>query len=452
MAFEAPTCNEIMKAIGIEDVQQNNPHHFGTVFEHTNAVVSNLHGLYLDIDGQPSSTGQELLYAALLHDAAKPATLQVNPKTGYDQFFGHAEKSAEIYKENAHIVTPSFTKEQVEYTSELIRLHDTKYGKEGKIRDMLESHPNGFAADLLKIQLSDIMGQRDVTRAPKLQEVENFASRILNIGTAEQTVGIEEVLHDAQNMRTHHIEMEENAGPDSKVFLARTSDGQDIYMSAETMEHMKAHPNVDLAHVVEAIGKIDDYNGQFRMDSVDMGRTVGKDSCIEVDKDNKEVQMAYRKGREGQSRVILDPDGTKAADTSLVTIGMARDDDGRHTMFTSFYGQLAPKEPWDKSLSPEGKAESEKFWSTHALAVPKEAIDWEKTETKEKVQSGKAKTFEELLNKSVRKPLPGKTPIVKNLKAEIENRTPEKKAKENKEPKEHSQAKKKTAPTAPGVR
>ena len=68
------------------------------------------------------------------------------------------------------------------------------------------------------------------------------------------------------------------------------------------------------------------------------------------------------------------------------------------------------------------------------------------------MQSGKAKTFEELLNKSVRKPLPGKTPIVKNLKAEIENRTPEKKAKENKEPKEHSQAKKKTAPTAPGVR
>lgn len=495
--MNAPTCNHYMGSFGIKDVQQNNPHHFGTVFQHTNAVLENLYMLYLSPEKgrQPHPTREELFLAACFHDAAKYITKEVNPETGYSQFLGHAEKSAEIYKrienENAKhyeevnkqlhkrnrrsksfpafiyprtLANPGLpivyhpqtrpalpTNERIEYTSELIRLHDTKYSKEGKIKNMLESHPNGFAADLLKLQLSDVLGQRDVTIAPKLQEIEDFASRILNIGTAEQTIGVEAVLNDVTILKERYTEIAQDAERDSKVFLARTLNGQDIYVSADTMEHMKAHPDVKLAHVVEAIGKINDYDGRFHMGSVDMGRVIGTDNCVEVGKDNEEVQMLYRKGREGKSPVILETGNTKPAETKLVTIGMRRDDDdGKSTMFTSFYGQIAPKEPWDKSLTPKEKVASQKFWSTHALVIPKEAVDLERSELK-KVPEGRMKTLEEVLNRSIQRQSPGTLPKIKDLKEKIRTAKPEKNTKDKK-PKQHDQAKKKTAPTAPGVR
>ena len=50
-----------------------------------------------------------------------------------------------------------------------------------------------------------------------------------------------------------------------KVWLARTAGNQDVYIDKDTYEHMQAHPDVSMAHIVEAIGKMKDYNGQFRI-------------------------------------------------------------------------------------------------------------------------------------------------------------------------------------------
>lgn len=162
-----------------------------------------------------------------------------------------------------------------------------------------------------------------------------------------------------------------------KVFLATTATGIDVYIESETFEHMQAHPDVDLEVVKEAISKIDDITTEtpFRIGSTDLGRTVGKDNCVEINSEDK-IEMLYRKNRDGQTPVILN--GEKA-DTSLVTVGICLDQ-GKHTMFTAFYGQLAPKEPWDERIqNPTEKAEAEKFWSTHALVLEPDAIDWDKS-------------------------------------------------------------------------
>ncbi len=166
---------------------------------------------------------------------------------------------------------------------------------------------------------------------------------------------------------------------ENKVLLGTTALGQNIYIGQETYEHMQAHPDVSTEHIIEAISKIKDYNGQFRIGSVDLGRTIGKDTCIEVSVE--EAIMVYRKGREGLTPVVFNQE---PADTNLITIGMCHDDDGKDTFFTAFYGQLAPKEPWDKNLSPEQMTESEEFWNgkegkRHALIVTDDAIDWERT-------------------------------------------------------------------------
>jgi hypothetical protein len=68
--------------------------------------------------------------------------------------------------------------------------------------------------------------------------------------------------------------------------------------------------------------------------------------------------------------------------TSLITIGICLDDDGVHTLFTAFYGKLAPREPWDPSLPDQDRAESEEFWKTHAIVATPDEIDWERSDNK----------------------------------------------------------------------
>lgn len=166
-----------------------------------------------------------------------------------------------------------------------------------------------------------------------------------------------------------------------KEFLAITNNGFDVYVGDETMRHMQAHSDVPFNLIAEAIGRISDYDGQFKIGAVDMGRPVGKNCCVKITPENKElVQMLCRKGREGLTPVILEEKGGELEDTSFMVVGICKDEeDGEHTMFTSFFGQLAPKEPYDPRLKPKEKEESEAFWASHALVMPESGIDWEKT-------------------------------------------------------------------------
>ena len=221
---------------------------------------------------------------------------------------------------------------------------------------LIELGPERYLAENKseKTHKEAVMGQSEFNRVSKLDEIERFADAIKNVGTSEQT----------------------NERPEQdKVFLARTANNEAIYINSNTIEHMKAHPNVNMAHIIEAIGKIDNYDGKFSIGPVDMGRTIGKDNCVEM-MPSDEIKYMYRNGREHTSPIAV---GKSPVDTNLLTVGICRDDDGKNTMFTAFYGQLAPKEPWDKSLTPAQKAESEQFWSTHALVATPNSIDLKRT-------------------------------------------------------------------------
>lgn len=74
--------------------------------------------------------------------------------------------------------------------------------------------------------------------------------------------------------------------------------------------------------------------------------------------------MRQRPGRSGESRMIDAP----LRDTRTATI-IVGPHNGRLVLYTAFGGPVAPREPWDPSLTAEGKAESEAFWREHALAT-----------------------------------------------------------------------------------
>ena len=149
-----------------------------------------------------------------------------------------------------------------------------------------------------------------------------------------------------------------------KKLLAKSKNNKEVYICETTKEHMKAHLDVNINHIKEAINKID-LEGTFLIQEISLGRTIGKDKCIYVSKDRlDEVKFITRPNRKGTTPMIkAEPD-----DTDLITIGACVDGDGKWTLFTAFYGKKAPKEPWDIKNEDELK-ESEQFWSCHALCI-----------------------------------------------------------------------------------
>lgn len=75
---------------------------------------------------------------------------------------------------------------------------------------------------------------------------------------------------------------------------------------------------------------------------------------------------------------VLEVRGTRAGPSRLceraprmtrtITVIAGPTDDDACVLYTAFGGPCAPREPWDQSLNPTQKAESEAFWKEHALS------------------------------------------------------------------------------------
>ena len=146
-----------------------------------------------------------------------------------------------------------------------------------------------------------------------------------------------------------------------KNIVGKTANGFEVYVIVND-EHMKAHADATNQLIAEAIQKVE-YIPTFWMNSIDMGRIVGKDACVEVT-ENDDVRWICRPGRKIESPVVFNKE---PADTRYFTVGMCTDDDGLVTVFTAFPGKKAPKEPNDPHLREDEREESQRFWSTHAL-------------------------------------------------------------------------------------
>ena len=154
-----------------------------------------------------------------------------------------------------------------------------------------------------------------------------------------------------------------------------TQNGVVINVPKSTMEHMQAHSDVDLKVVEEAVSKIN-LEGDFFKGAIDMGRIVGKTSCVMVNSSDN-VLYFYRKNRHGRTPFVKK---RKPVPTSKVVVIIKEDtkNPGYYSLITSWYGDVAPMEPWDaraKNVSQEEIEACDEFWSTHALIYDQAMID-----------------------------------------------------------------------------
>lgn len=153
-----------------------------------------------------------------------------------------------------------------------------------------------------------------------------------------------------------------------------TKNNVEVSIYSEFADHMAAHSDVKMEDIAEAVSKVE-YNGAFFMAPVDLGHVVGVDHLIRRPAD-EEVQILHRKGRAGVTPCVFHQ---VAPATTKIVVGIAHDD-GNDVVFTAFYGELSPREPWDESIqgNPELLKESKDFWAAHALIVTEDQIDWSK--------------------------------------------------------------------------
>ena len=151
--------------------------------------------------------------------------------------------------------------------------------------------------------------------------------------------------------------------------IGTSKNGIAVYAHPESHSH---RPDLNK----EVISKISlPENGSFHRETVNLGRVIGVDHLVETSAENK-IVMFQRGNRPGLSRMVIDksPD-----ETSLVTVVLcvATDPDelaGKWVLVTLFEGNPGEREPFDQSLTEEGKAKSEAFWAFHALVPTEEEL------------------------------------------------------------------------------
>ena len=152
-----------------------------------------------------------------------------------------------------------------------------------------------------------------------------------------------------------------------KKHIGLTADNIYVYAIIDN-KHMLSHTDVSEDLIIEAIQKVTfGLENTERMITVDMGRIIGKQACVETTANDKVVD-AKRPGRKIASRIVCN---REPVPTSKLTLGLSiKKEDGLLTVFTAYPGERAPMELTDykyKRLSLEEKAEIRMFWDTHAL-------------------------------------------------------------------------------------
>ena len=152
-----------------------------------------------------------------------------------------------------------------------------------------------------------------------------------------------------------------------KKHIGLTADNIYVYAIIDN-KHMLSHTDVSEDLIIEAIQKVTfGLENTERMITVDMGRIIGKQACVETTADDKVVE-AKRPGRKIASRIVCNRDPVP---TSKLTLGFSiKREDGLLTVFTAYPGEWAPMELTDykyKRLSPKEQAKIRMFWDTHAL-------------------------------------------------------------------------------------
>ncbi len=137
--------------------------------------------------------------------------------------------------------------------------------------------------------------------------------------------------------------------------------------SEQVVDRHRSHLHAGVAqYLSEVFGRIDSGKRSFFVSTIDLGRVVGRNSCVQVGEDD-EIVFAQREGRKGLSRFVQNREPEPC---SVVTVILKKGDNGEYILITAWVGLQAQPEPWDRNATEQSVA----FWTKSALVFGSEPI------------------------------------------------------------------------------
>ena len=129
----------------------------------------------------------------------------------------------------------------------------------------------------------------------------------------------------------------------------------------------RSHLHAGVVPLLEnAFSQISSHGRDFLIETIDYGRIVGETTCVRTG-DCDEIVFAQRPNRAGLTRFVTN---RQPVPTSMVTAVLKRGDFRSYILITSWFGNQAEPEPWDKNATER----SVHFWSQHALVWDSEEV------------------------------------------------------------------------------
>lgn len=139
----------------------------------------------------------------------------------------------------------------------------------------------------------------------------------------------------------------------------------------DVVDRFNSHLHVDVNAILpEALEKIESQGRSFIVEEIQMGRIIGKTTCV-VTKPDDQIIYAKRPKRFGYTRFVKNRQPEICS--SVVVILKTADgemDRGKYVLITAFVGGKSEPEPWDRNATNNSK----KFWDEHALVWGSEPI------------------------------------------------------------------------------
>lgn len=180
---------------------QHNPHHCFDVGHHSLEVIRHVNFLWKSSGLKEEKDHVILVYAALLHDVAKP-DCKYTDESGIDHFHSHPEQGAEMARKILRRL--KFDNDTVAMVTTLIRYHDRRhencliggrYSPKGKraMRRLMNQAGTDALPLLFLLQRADLLAQSDYTRDEKLRKLEAAQRCYREICEAGEAVRIKDL-------------------------------------------------------------------------------------------------------------------------------------------------------------------------------------------------------------------------------------------------------------------
>ncbi len=200
------------------ETKQNNPHHYLDVANHSIEAVKKVNEIYQRGDFPRSKDQIILVFAALLHDVAKPLC-QTTDEEGIDHFFNHDIKGAELAGQIIRRL--KFDNETWGIVTKMIQFHDYRYeGGKRALRRLMNRVGMKTMPYLFALQEADLLAQSEYMRSEKLQRLEQAKQLYREIVAAGEAVTVKDLAVTGKDL----IEAGVKQGPEIGQCLATLLD------------------------------------------------------------------------------------------------------------------------------------------------------------------------------------------------------------------------------------